>query len=72
MLVDWIDIKDKYPPRGEPVLLWDGHDVIQGFWDETAGNFYQDEEYIGGYDWEHIPVPVTHWAPLPEGPHAGT
>ncbi len=63
--MEWIRIKDSFPPNGEMVLLYDGQEVFCG--DYTDGHYGTqpcDGFCYGNYNKNEI----THWMPLPNKP----
>ena len=68
---EWVSIQDKWPARGDPVLLI-ANGVVQQvtyFRDYlNAGDDYFEPVYFEG---DCIPLDeVTHWMPLPQLPKA--
>jgi hypothetical protein len=61
--VTWQPIETSSKEDGASVLLWDGRDVFEGYW-EASRDFWATADGGGAY-----PVP-THWMPMPEGPEA--
>ena len=57
-------------PRGQHLLLWVDVSigpplVVQGCW-------YQDGSDDGWIDHHGVPLPVSHWMPLPAPPQSAT
>ena len=53
----WINVKDKLPEEGRPVLVWNKDSVEIGF--------LHNKEWRNYVEVFH---PVAHWMPLPQRP----
>jgi hypothetical protein len=60
---EWIACAERMPPSDQAgsVLMWNGHSVMAGWFSEEEGRWLTDNE-------AEMPG-VTHWRPMPEGPH---
>lgn len=65
----WIDVKDKKPPKGKPILLYNGHWIGVGYYKKNYKMKDPDEPKWSSEDGEYIYYDATHWQPLPEPPH---
>ena len=60
--MQWVEIKDRLPDKGDFVLAWDGDGVCMV---EYNGNYFGLS--VNGQD---CMISATHWMPLPEPPTA--
>ena len=60
--MQWVEIKDRLPDKGDFVLVWDGDGVCMA---EYNGNYFGLS--VNGQDYM---ISATHWMPLPEAPVA--
>lgn len=71
MSEDWQPIETA--PKDRRLLLWDGHDMLIGFWGVSPSPYCfagwtTGWETASGYDVGYAPISPTHWQPLPEPP----
>lgn len=61
--MEWIKIKDKLPPNGEYVLVWDRHELV------VKMDYYTHPNNNKPFGWSWVKQDVvTHWQPLPLPP----
>ena len=60
--MQWVEIKDRLPDKGDFVLVWDGDGVCMA---EYNGNYFGLS--VNG---QNYMISATHWMPLPEQPTA--
>ena len=60
--MQWVEIKDRLPDKGDFVLVWDGDGVCMA---EYNGNYFGLS--VNGQDYM---ISATNWMPLPEPPTA--
>lgn len=59
----WIPCREKLPPNGVGVLIWD---AIDG--DVFIGSVLNGTFGVDGFEDEQFVWNITHWMPLPEPP----
>jgi len=59
----WIKIKDKIPPSGKNVILFDGKHVFCGYW-----TYDMEENICWGNEDGWYENDATHWMELPKPP----
>lgn len=67
--MEWINVKNRLPPKGETVLLYTsgGHITQGGYYEERWVNQGKELE-CGSIHYGESPCHATHWMPLPEKP----
>lgn len=55
----WVRVEEELPGNDNPIMLFDGSEVFQGWYEEG------DQFYYGG---NQRAFAVTHWQPLPSPP----
>ena len=66
--MDWISVKNDFPPKDENVILYDGNEVFCGaLRDKESLSF--DVQACDGicYGW-YEKGNISHWMPLPKPP----
>lgn len=62
---EWIKVKDRFPPVGEYILVFDGQEVYEA--KLRGGGFMESDRF--GFDLNDLEnSEITHWMPLPEKP----
>lgn len=64
----WIKVSDKKPPKGEPILIFNGHWIGVGYYKKNFALNIEGEPDWSDETTEYIEPGATHWMPLPEPP----
>ena len=66
--MNWIKVKDKKPPKGKPVLIFNGNWTGVGFYKKNYKLKISGEPNWSEENGEYLFAEPTHWMPLPETP----
>ena len=65
--MDWINVKDRLPPKEDYYLSWAGGEVRYFYYKNDGGVHYWNHQHPEKH-WLRKDEPITHWMPLPEPP----